>query len=303
MAYPMRFLLIMVICILGACVPNKRLVYLQSKHEPRRGAVNNTDSLSRTYTTHLTNYILKPGDIISVRIASITPGDYDFVKKYEEQLGLIRKLNQYNQGNPTGGNVGGAGGVGGGAVGGAGTGDMISLSLDRLQSGFILDDEGNLELPYINKLKLAGLTIPQTELLVRQKLVGYFETPVVRVQILSFHFTILGEVTKEGRYTIFDPSANIVDAIAMASNLTELADRSKIKIVRMDGVQAKVFYVNMLREDILGQPGYYLQPNDLIIVPPLPVRPVNKYLPNYSIFISLAASTLALTLYIISLKK
>jgi polysaccharide export outer membrane protein len=291
----MRFLLLIAtIFCLSACVPNKRLVYLQTKHEPKRGAVSNADTTKRYYKTYFEEYVLKPRDIISIRIGSITPAEFDFVQKYEEQLGLIRKLNQYDQASKNQGQRSSA-------QGGNGDAGLSSITLDRLQSGFVLDDEGNLELPYIGTIKLSGISVPEAELVLKQKLRGYFETPVVRVQLLSFHFTILGEVNKEGRYTTFDPNSTVIDAISISENLTDFADRSKIKIVRTRGDEAEVFYVNTLSEDLLGQPGFYLRPNDVIIVPPLPARAARKYaLPTYATTISLITSTLAFVLFLTS---
>lgn len=296
----MRFLLCVLagVLALSGCVPNKKIVYLQHAVEPKFGEVKNSDTTSRTYTTEFSNYVLKPGDIISVRIASITPSEFDFVQKYEEQLGLIRKLTQYDQANKAGGLQQGA------MMGGGGQNGSNALILDRIQSGFILSEEGLLELPYIGKLNLKGLTLSQTESLISEKLKGYFETPVVRVQLISFHFTILGEVTNEGRYTTFDPSATIIDAISIANNLTDFADRSKIKVVRTEGNVAKVFYVNTLQEDLLSQPGFYLKPNDLIIVSPLQARYSRKYgLPNYSLGLGIISSAISLTLLILTLNN
>lgn len=292
--------------LIAGCVPNKRITYLQTDNEPKVGETKNTDTLTRRYTTRFSEYQLKPGDVISLNVASITPQEFDFVKKYEEQLGIIRKLNQYEQSNKGSGNTrsnmgGGAGNNGGAANSGTG---MSPITLDRLQSGFIIDEEGFLELPYVGRVELKGKTLPQAESIVREKVRGYFETPVIRIQLLSFHFTILGEVNTEGRYTVFDQNATIVDAIALASNLTDFADRSQIKIVRRTGVEAQVFYVNMLREDILGQPGFFLQPDDLIIVPPLKARASRKYtVPTYVMGVSLVTTTLTLILLLVNLNQ
>src|SRR5689334_9399298 len=91
--------LLVLVLMLSACVPNKQIVYLQHTSEPDVNTVNNKDSLARSYATRYQDYILKPRDIISVRIATLTPDEYDFIKKYEQDLGLLRKLNQYDQAN------------------------------------------------------------------------------------------------------------------------------------------------------------------------------------------------------------
>ncbi len=293
--------------VISSCVPNKQIIYLQHDVEPRINTITNKDSAQRKYTTRYQVYLLKPNDIISVRVATLTPSEFNFIQKYEQDLGLLRKLNQYDQVNGSGG--GGQRSVGGGGGGGstgitAGGGGASPLMLDRLQTGFVLDAEGNLELPKVGMLKLEGLTIPQAEKLVRERLTGFFETPVVRIQLLSFHFTILGEVNNEGRYTIFDPNSTVFDAISIASNLTDFADRSKIKIVRFVDEKASVFYVNALRENLLEQPGFFLQPNDLIIVPPLEAKVAKKYtIPNYTSALGLIVSTLSLVFLVVNLTR
>jgi polysaccharide biosynthesis/export protein len=284
--------------LFSGCIPNKRLVYFQHKNDPGRNRVSNSDSVIRRYETSFKQYALRPADVITVRVGSITPAEYDFVQKYEEQLGLIRKLNQYQTGTRSP-QQGGATSI----VGRNASGDG-SIGLDMTQSGFIIDGEGNLELPYVGKVKISGLTIPQAELLIRDKLVGYFETPVVRVQLISFHFTVMGEVNNEGRYTIYDPNATIMDAIALAGNLNDFADRSRIKVIRFEGEEAKIWYVNTLKEDLLGESGFFLQPNDLLIVPPLPARSARKYtLPTSGTALSLISSTITLVVLLVTLNN
>lgn len=283
----------------SSCVPNKRIVYLQHPNDPEIGEVMESDSIIRTYQTYNKPYELQAEDIISLRIASLTPAEFDFVKKYEEQLGIIRRLNQYNQGDIGGGgqNMRMQQGIGGGAEGSG----MMPIMLDRQQTGFVLDRDGYIELPEIGRVQLAGLSLPAAEELIREKLIDYFETPVVRIQLLSFHFTILGEVNMEGRYTSFDPETNVIDAISLAENLTDFADRTRLKVVRFEAGEAKVYYVNTLREDMLAQKGFYLQPNDLIIVPPLRARQSRNYLlPTTSNIIGVSASALSLILIILN---
>lgn len=284
----------------SSCVPNRDIVYLQHPNDPEKGEVMESDSIIRTYQTYNKPYKLQPEDIISLRIASLTPAEFDFVKKYEEQLGIIRRLNQYNQGDASGGGQQGMRMQGAGGGGEEGSG-LMPIMLDRQQTGFVLDREGYLELPEIGRVQLSGLSLPEAEELIKEKLKNYFETPVVRLQLLSFHFTILGEVNNEGRFTSFDPETNVIDAITLAENLTDFADRSRLKVVRFEEGEAKVYYINTLREDMLAQKGFYLQPNDLIVVPPLRARQSRRYLlPTTSNIIGVSASVLSLVFLILS---
>jgi len=139
----------------------------------------------------------------------------------------------------------------------------------------------------------------EAENVVQDSLQGYFETPVVRIQLMSFHFSIFGEVENEGRYTTYDPMTNIFDAIALAGNLTEFADRSRLKLIRYTEDKATTVFINPLNEDIISSEYFYLRPNDQIIVPPLKARESRTYLlPNTVFFLALTSTFLAIIILI-----
>lgn len=284
-----------------SCVSVKKLNYLQDEQAYRADYA--TDSVLASYHMQLRKYVLKPEDIISLRIGSLTPREYDFVKQYEERLGEIRRLKQYSQGQQD--QQGqmmrqGFGGFGGQGLEDAG---LQAIALDRFNTGFILDRMGNLPLPNIGEVHLAGLTLAEAEVLIEKQLEGYFETPEVRIQLLSFQFTILGEVKQEGRYTTFKPESHIFDAITLAGNLTDFADRSRIKIVRQQSGIADVRYINLLREDLLDNANYFLQPDDLIVVPALQARTWQRYVfPVSATTLSLVTAAVSLVLIFTTLK-
>ncbi len=262
-----------------SCVMNKKVIYLQDddyygKNLPYNQWVNE-------YESKYEEYLLQPGDIISVRIGSLTPAEYNFIKEYERQLGQIRKLNQFEQNNLTQQNGSGARG---GMMGAGGGGDnpfdvgLIQFLVDNFLSGFELDDEGKLNLPEIGELILSGKSIEEAESIIQDSLEGYFETPIVKVELMSFQFTIFGEIAKEGRYTSYSSETNIFDAIALAENLTEFADRTRIKLIRTEGRNVKTAYINLLDEKLLGSEFYYLRPGDKIIVPALKAKVWRQYI-------------------------
>ncbi|MCG8308803.1 MAG: polysaccharide export protein [Cytophagales bacterium] len=261
---------------LSACVTNKELTYLQYENDLKE--INPTDSIVRSYVLKSKVYKLQPKDIISLRVASITEDEYNFIKKYETDLGLIRKLDQYNRsidsddGRNDLNNRINLGNV---------DGRISSLVLDRQNTGFTIDNNGELELPEIGIIRLSGLTIPEAENKIKEALKGYYEVPMVRIQLLNYHFTVLGEVESEGRYTSYDPKLTIFDAIALAGNIGEFADRSNIKVVRQKEDEARVLYLNMLDESTLNADNFYIRRDDIIIVPALKARTSQKYtLPN-----------------------
>ena len=283
---------------MASCVSNKQLTYLQYENDLKEE--NPIDTIVRQYDLKREEYHLKPGDIISLRVGTLTDEQYNFIKKYETDLGIIRKLDQYSrkiEEDATSNNLGRAN------LGNAG-GRISSIILDRQNTGFTLDENGQLELPEIGVITLEGLRIPEAELLLKNSLEGYFEVPLVRLQLLNYHFTVLGEVEKEGRYTSFDPTITIFDAISLAGNIGEFADRSNIKIIRQEEGEAKVLYLNMLDETTLNADNFYVKRDDIIIVPALKARTSQRYtIPNVTRTLGWVGALFGLIALVVSLTR
>lgn len=296
------FFLIVALYWSSACVPTKKLTYLQYGDDLKEE--NMTDTVLRSYDIKIKTYYLQAEDIISLRVASITSDDYNFIKKYETDLGLIRKLDQYNRtidsenesrySSNTYGQVGLN----------SSDGLISSIVLDRQNTGFTLDANGELELPEIGNLHLAGLTIPEAEVLVKESLKGYYEAPMVRIQLLNFHFTIVGEVNKEGRFTSYDPTISIFDALSLAGDIGEYADRTNVKIIRNENGVAKVLYINLLDEKTLDSENFFVRRNDVIVVPALDARTAQTYtLPNIGKTLGMIGAITGIIALVISLSR
>ncbi len=263
-----------------SCVMNKKVIYLQNDDYYGKDLPYN--QWAHEYEAKFEKYQLQPRDIISIRIGSLTPTEYNFIKEYERQLGQIRKLNQFEQNNKSSEGRGNQGG--GGMMGGGGASNnpfdvgLIQFMVDNFLSGFELDDEGKLNLPEIGELVLSGKTIDEAESIIKDSLEGFFETPMVKVELMSFQFTIFGEIGMEGRYTSYSSEINIFDAIALAENLTEFADRKRVKLIRTEGRSVKTAYINLLDESLLGSEFYYLRPGDKIVVPALRAKVWRQYI-------------------------
>ncbi len=276
-----RILTIAIITMMAfACVPIKKITYIQRDDVKAKAEDLNYDTLLRFYDRSFTEYKLQPNDIVAVRIGSITPSDFNFIKEYEQQLGQIRKLNQYDQNDFLNGGQGNQNM--GGAAAQAGMNELnvglLQFLADRYLSGFQLDNGGDLFLPKVGRVNLKNLTLAQAEDTLEFKFQGFFESPVVKLELMSFQFSVFGEVNKEGRFTTYNTKTSVFDAIAMAGNMRDFADRSKIKIVRYEDGLAKVAYLNALSEDVLKSEYFYLRPGDQLIVPPLKSKTLFEYL-------------------------
>ena len=221
-----------------ACVPIRRETYVGV---PDLSNVEENRVIGAYRQAQDYEYRLQPNDIVSVEVASSTASEFNFLSYQREQrMGDIR----FN---------------------------------DPLLSGFDVGPDGTILLPVIGKVKIAGLTIDQAREKVRQVVAEYLETPTVDIKLLSFQVTVLGEVEQEGTFVVYNPRLSILDALGRAGGLTDFGDPQKVKIVRHQGDSLEVVYVNVMEEDILASPYYFLRPNDVVAVPGVPGKNLQKY--------------------------
>lgn len=229
------------VLIFSACVPAKKLVYLQDGDELKKGKEIPKDSILRSHALNIQEYKIQPLDVLSINFETLSEesNSFDFLEKLSPQSR------------------------------GGGSGSAIS--------GILVNIEGEIEYAVLGKIKVAGLTIFQAQDSIRAVASKYLPDVVVRVRMLNFRFTVLGEVNGEQSVNSSNTRLTMMEAIGLAGGLSELADRTTVKVIRQNGNKTDIYYINLLEEQFLESPYYFVQQNDVIIVPPLKQRTFKKY--------------------------
>lgn len=128
--------------------------------------------------------------------------------------------------------------------------------------------DGKISLPLLNDVQAAGLTALELRKALTQKLSDFMPNPEVSVIVLevrSFKVSVIGEITKPGRYELRS-WATVVDVLALAGGFTQFASRSRIVVLRQEGTVIKriPFNYNKLAGD---QENFYLRNGDIVLVP------------------------------------
>jgi polysaccharide export outer membrane protein len=135
-------------------------------------------------------------------------------------------------------------------------------------SGYLVDKNGEIELSIIGTVKLAGLTTFQAKDLIKSKVSEYYKNPSVQVRFANFKVTVFGEVAKPAAYTVPNEKVSVLDAIALAGDLTIYGKRDNIMLIRDNNGKKEFARLNLSASDIFTSPYFYLRQNDVIYVEP-----------------------------------
>ncbi len=178
------------------------------------------------------DYRLQMGDLMSIQISTTTEQQHDFFNKENLANSQLMMQNPYLY-------------------------------------GYIIKEDGNLDLPSFGKVRAEGFTLQELENVIRKIAESYFESPIVKLNIINFKISILGEVNNPGTFKIIDPEVNILYALSLSGDMTQFGNRRKVKVIRNENELNRVFYVDLTKKGVLNNADFMLQPHDIIYVSPL----------------------------------
>jgi polysaccharide biosynthesis/export protein len=149
---------------------------------------------------------------------------------------------------------------------GANSANMNS-EVNMYLNGFVVSDSGQVNLPLIGKIDISGKTIEETTLFIQKLIREYFFDAIVDVKLLNFQVTVLGEVNRPGTYLIYDSKMNILEAIALAGDLTVYGKRD-ITLIRETSVGFEIYKVDLKDRNLMSHECFYLLPNDILYIEP-----------------------------------
>ena len=141
--------------------------------------------------------------------------------------------------------------------------------------GFTVNEHGNIRVPTLGEINVLGYTVEEVrEKIEEQLLANYFKKQAnifVTVKLAGIRYTTIGEIGS-GSQVIYKEQVTIMEAIANAGDINELGDRTNVVILRQYPGGQKRHHIDLTDMDAVNSPYYYIQPNDLIIVNPLPQK-------------------------------
>ena len=161
------------------------------------------------------------------------------------------------------------------------TGNTLLTTQSVLQP-YLVDNEGKINFPVLGELKVGGLTKKETEQMIVEKLKPYIkEVPIVTVRMVNYKISVIGEVARPGTFTINNEKVNLLEALAMAGDMTVYGLRDNVKLIReKENGKQEIITLDLNKSETILSPYYYLQQNDIIYVTPNKAKARNSDIGN-----------------------
>jgi polysaccharide export outer membrane protein len=263
------FFFLVIIIFTSSCISSKKVPYFRSE---RKGEIVDIPSYRLESTVRF-----RPDDILGITVN--VPGEPNVSSDYN--LPLVPIANTENS-----------------------TEDLVNPGMGR--QTFLINKDGTIDFPVLGTIKVAGYTQAELEkylhTLLSEKLV---EHPVVTVRLLNFKITVTGEVANPGFYTVSSDHISVVEALALAGDMTIYGRRDDIVLMRTkpDGTYTKI-PLNINKEDIISSPYFFLQQNDILYVTPNNARAQTADIsPQLSVAIGMGSFVMSLVTFVLMLSK
>jgi polysaccharide biosynthesis/export protein len=188
--------------------------------------------------------------------------------------------------------------------------DFLSISSTYLNTsqgestgaffGFNVDPQGYIAITSLGRIKVSGLTVEEIKLIVQAEADKVYKNTTVDCKLLSFKFTVIGEVKIPGAYINYNNYLTVLEAIGRAGGVSDLGNRDRALVVRTFDKGTKTYRINLQDKSLLTSEAYFLQPNDVVIIEPMKQKIFNMNLPTLTFFINTTLLTISTTLLLIN---
>ncbi|WP_246022168.1 polysaccharide biosynthesis/export family protein [Epilithonimonas xixisoli] len=170
-----------------------------------------------------------------------------------------------------------------------------------------ITSEGYMVFPVLGNIYCKGMTKQQLKAELDDRLKQYLTDPVVTIRHINFNISVLGDVGSPGQKSSPTEKLNILQALALAGDMRDSADRTRVKLIRYSEESGKdiTYSLDLSEAAIVNSPYYYLQQNDILYVEPDRNKQIaaNTTNPNRALFLQIMGVVIGLVTFVIAIAK
>ena len=236
-----KYVILLAVIFLASCQSYKKVPYLQDAE-----VINQAQQLETLYDAKI-----MPKDLLTIVVSCTNP-----------ELAVPFNLATSTSMNISGGNT--------------------QLTSQPVLQQYLVDNEGRINFPVLGTLKVGGLTKSEAEQVIVRNLKPYMkETPIVTVRMANYKISVLGEVARPGTFTITNEKVNLLEALAMAGDMTVYGVRDNVKLIRETATgKQEIITLDLNKTETILSPYYWLQQNDVVYVTPNKAKARNSDIGN-----------------------
>lgn len=164
--------------------------------------------------------------------------------------------------------------------------DELNISNARIRASrygrihsYLVDNEGKINFPVLGYVQVGGLTLDSINNKIKELVAPYLQPGtdcVVNTYIDNFEITVMGEVARPNTFTLSRPKINVLEALAMAGDMTIYGKRDNVKVLReVSNGTYEVHELDLRDANMINSPYYYLHQRDIVYVEPNKVMAQN----------------------------
>lgn len=161
-------------------------------------------------------------------------------------------------------------------------------------SGYPVDSEGYIELPFVEKIKVEGKTLAEVKSELETVFKNYVTDAAITVRLVNNSISVIGEVSNPGRHPLTKDRITIFEALSMAGDLGVYSDRQRIQLIRPSPYGPVIKEFSLRDRSILSSEYYYVMPNDVIYAIPMKGRSFEFNSTVYSVMLSTISTALVI---------
>lgn len=228
-------------CLLPSCGDTRHITYMQGKFD--------TAALSQVQIPEPT---IQKGDLISIVVYSDNP---TATALYNQSVIISSAASTSNTANNGGGGTG--------SLAGAQT-----TTASPTTPGYLVDENGNITFQGLGLLHIEGLTKTELKHTLDSCLKPFLTHPYYSIRYLNYKFTMLGEVSRPGVFSIPGEHLSLFEALGMAGDLTFYGRRDNVLIIREWDGKRQYQRLDLTKPEVMASPFFYLQSGDVVYVEP-----------------------------------
>ena len=266
------FVFLLSVILLSGCKASQEITYLQGAG---KAAV-----MDSTNMAPIPDAIIKKGDLMTITVNSLTP---ELARPFNLSLVPTTGMGEYSQTNAT----------------------AMSSGSGGLQN-YLVDNQGFINFPLIGKISVEGMTkIALSEKIKSLIYPRYItEEPIITIRFVDFSISVLGEVARPGTFKINNESCTLLEAIALAGDLTISGKRDNVLLIRQAGNLRESVRLDLRDKNLINSPYYFLQQDDVLYVQPNDVKARSAKIGTAeSLSLSAVSTLISITTLIISIVK